>query len=162
MASRRTRRLLAEGDRAPDFRLPRLDGGETSLQELTAKGDVLLAFFKVTCPVCQLTFPVLERLHKSGSLPIYGISQNDAEDTRDFNREFGITLPVLLDPEEGGFTASNAYGISTVPTLFLVGRDGAIVRVSEGWSRKDIEWLGSRAGTNPFRPGDRYPEFKAG
>ena len=82
MGSRRTLKLLQAGARAPDFRLPLLSGdragGETSLHDLIADGPVLLAFFKVTCPVCQLTFPFLERLHQAGALPIYGISQNDA------------------------------------------------------------------------------------
>jgi peroxiredoxin len=162
MAARRTRKLIDPGSRAPDFRLPRLDGGEVTLQELVSNGPVLLAFFKISCPVCQLTFPFLERLHAAGTLPIYGISENDAEDTREFNREFGVTFPMLLDSEESGFPASNDYGISTVPTLFLVGPDGAVSNVIEGWNKKEIAWLGDKAGVNPFRPGDNVPEWKAG
>ena len=38
-------------------------------------------------------------------------------------------LPLLLDEEDAGFPASNAYGISTVPTMYLVERDGTISRV---------------------------------
>jgi peroxiredoxin len=158
----RTRKLIEPGSRAPDFRLLRLDGAEVRLHELLANGPVLLAFFKITCPVCQLTFPFLERLHAAGTLPIYGISQNDAGDTREFNREFGVTFPTLLDSEESGFAAGNDYGISSVPTLFLVGPDGAVSHVIEGWNKKDIAWLGDQAGVNPFRPGDNVPEWKAG
>jgi len=161
MAARRTPKLLQAGARAPDFRLPRLDGGEATLGELVVGGELLLAFFKVTCPVCQLTFPFLERLHQGGGLPFYGISQNDAEDTREFNREFGVTFPTLLDPEDD-FPASHAYGISSVPTMFLVERDGTISRVLEGWSKREIEWLGGKAGVRPFRQGDNVPEWKPG
>ena len=85
MASRRQHQPLQTGARAPEFRLARLDGGETSLHDLIANGPVLLAFFKISCPVCQMTFPFLERIHIAGTLPIYGVSQNDEEDTRDFN-----------------------------------------------------------------------------
>jgi peroxiredoxin len=166
MASRRTLKLLQAGDRVPDFRLPLLSGdkagGDTSLHDLSAEGPVLLAFFKITCPVCQFTFPFLERLHQGGTLPIYGISQNGVEDTRSFNQEFGVTFATLLDPEEGDFAASNAFGISTVPTLFLVERGGAISHVIEGWQKKEIELLGTKAGVRPFRPGDHVPEWKAG
>jgi peroxiredoxin len=162
MASRRTLKLLQAGARAPDFRLPRLSGGEATLQDLHAGGEALLAFFKVTCPICQLTFPFLERLHQGNKLPIYGISQDDVEDTGGFNREFGVTFPTLLYPEDGDFAASNAFGISTVPTMFLVDRDGAISHVSEGWSKREIEWLGGKAGVRPFRAGDNVPEWKAG
>jgi peroxiredoxin len=123
---------------------------------------VLLAFFKVTCPVCQFALPFLERLHAAGTLAIYGISQNDGEDTREFNREFGITFPMLCDTEESGFPVSDAFGISSVPTLFLVERDGTISRAVEGWRKKEIEWLGEKAGVVPFRRGENVPEWKAG
>jgi peroxiredoxin len=162
MAARGVRKLIDPGSRAPDFRLPRLDGGEVTLPELVSNGPVLLAFFKISCPVCQFTFPFLERLHTGGALPIYGISENDAVDTSEFNREFGVTFPTLLDSEESGFPASNDYGISSVPTMFLVGPDGAVSHVIEGWNKKEIAWLGDRAGVNPFRPGDNVPEWKAG
>ena len=161
MASRRQRALIAPGSKAPEFRLPLLDGGESALNELIASGPVLLAFYKVSCPVCQLTFPYLERIHASG-LRVIGISQNDPEDTREFNQYYGITFPTLLDTEESSFPVSDAYGISSVPTMFLVDSAGAITRVVEGWSKKDIEWLGLQAGASPFRQGDNVPEWKAG
>jgi peroxiredoxin len=164
MASRGRHEPLDRGAKAPDFRLERLEGGEVTLAESTAAGPVVLAFFKVTCPVCQMTFPFLERIHAAapGSLPIYGISQNDSGDTRDFAREFGIGFPVLLDTEETGFPVSNAYGISTVPTIFVVERGGAISAMIEGWSKRDMESLGERAGVKPLRPSDNVPEWKAG
>ena len=162
MAAHRRLHLLDTGSRAPAFRLDRLDGGAVSLQELLSAGPVLLVFFKVTCPVCQLALPFLNRIHSAGALTIFGVSQNDAEDTLDFNREYGITFPVLLDSEDGGFAVSNAFGISSVPTLFMVGSDGVISNVIEGWSKKDIELLGAGAGVAVFRQGDHVPEWKAG
>jgi peroxiredoxin len=164
MAARGQHRLLQRGSRAPDFRLPLLDGGETTLAGILARGPVLLAFFKTSCPVCQLTFPFLDRVHAAtlpGALQIYGVSQNDPEDTREFNQEFGVTFPTLLDSEESGFPVSNAYGISSVPTLFLVERGGAISQVVEGWQRKHIEGLAG-PGAALFRPGEYVPEWKAG
>jgi len=162
MAARTQRKLLPTGARAPEFRLARLDGSEASLHDLLANGPIALAFFKVTCPVCQMTFPYLERIHAGGTLPIYGVSQNGEEDTRDFNREFRITFPTLLDREENEFAASNAYGISTVPTTFLIERDGTISRVIEGWSKQDIEQLGALAGVAVIRHDDNVPAWKPG
>ena len=162
MASLRQRALLDPGSRAPGFRLARLEGGEATLAELTARGRVLLVFFKVTCPVCQLTMPFLERLHASGVLPICGISQNDAADTREFNTYFGVTFATLLDTEETDFPVSNAYGISSVPSMFLVEADGTVSRVIEGWSKMDMEALGAAARMTLFRPEDSVPVWKAG
>jgi peroxiredoxin len=139
-----------------------LDGGESTLDDLLANGPILLAFFKISCPVCQLTFPFLERLHTPGVLPVYGVSQNDEEDTRWFQSEFGVTLPTLLDREENDFAVSNAFAISSVPTLFLLGRDGTIERTIEGWVKQDIESLGGIAGVAVFRQGDNVPAWKAG
>jgi peroxiredoxin len=166
MAARRSSQLLQTGSRAPGFRLPLLDGGDLSLQDLLARGPMLLAFFKITCPVCQMTFPFLERLHAAGTLAIYGISQNDPADTREFNREFGVTFPTLLDTEDSGFPVSNDYGIANVPTLFLLDPAGTVSFVSEGWSKKDIAWLanqlGSQSRVKVFRQDDRVPDFKPG
>ena len=161
MASRRQRALLDPGARAPGFRLSRLEGGEATLAELAAGGRVLLVFFKVTCPVCQMTMPFLERMHGSGTLAICAISQNDARDTREFNGSFGVTIPTLLDSEDEDFPASNAYGISSVPTMFLVA-DGVISRAIEGWSKVDMEALGAAAGFALFRRDDNVPAWKAG
>ena len=105
---------------APPFRLSQLDGDDLTLEALAARGRFLLTFIKISCPICQMTVPWLQRMHAAGSLPVYVVSQNDAEDTRDFNREFGLTLPTLLDPEEDHFPASNAYRITHVPTSFLI------------------------------------------
>jgi peroxiredoxin len=162
MAAGKHSKLLEAGSRAPEFRLSRLDGGTAALQEILASGPALVVFFKTTCPVCQLTLPFLERIRKGGTLAVYAVSQDDAEDTREFNREFGVAIPALLDSAQSGYPVSNAFGISSVPTAFLIGRDGVISRVIEGWLKRDIEWLGGQAGVEVFRQGDNVPEWKAG
>ena len=162
MAAGKQRKLLDPGSRAPDFRLPRLDGGTVALTEILANGPALIVFFKTTCPVCQFTLPFLARIHAPGTLSVCAISQDGAEDTRDFNREFGIALPTLLDSGRSGYPVSNAFGISSVPTAFLIDRDGGISRVIEGWNKREIESLGGLAGVPVFRQGDNVPEWKAG
>jgi peroxiredoxin len=162
MAARGQNRLSESGSRAPEFRLELLSGGHTTLAEILAGGPALLAFFKISCPVCQMTFPFLERIYATGRLHIFGISQNDAADTRDFNTEFGVTFPTLLDSEDDGFPASNDYGISSVPTMFLVEHGGVITQVMEGWRKRDIEGLAAPAAAGLFRPGEYVPEWKAG
>ena len=162
MAARRQHSPVEPGTRAPDFRLELLNGGYRTLAELLAGGPVLLVFFKISCPVCQMTFPFLERIHQAGALRIFGISQNDAADTREFNQEFGVTFPTLLDSEDDGFPASNEYGISSVPTMFLIDPDGTVARTMEGWRKKEIEALAAPAPAGLFRPGEYVPEWKAG
>lgn len=169
MGAARQSEPLRAGHNAPDFTLARLQKGVVQgiahLEKLRGSGPVLLAFFKSTCPVCQMTLPFLERIHRGrtpGSLEIYGVSQDDAETTEEFAGEFGISFPMLLDTEESGYPASNAYGISHVPSLFLVERDGTIAWSLEGFNKREFLAVAGQAGVDPFRAGENVPEWKAG
>jgi len=169
MGAARQSEPLRAGHRAPDFTLARLKGGAVQgtadLGKLLSGGPVLLAFFKSSCPVCQMTLPFLDRIHRSrapGSLEIYGVSQDDAGTTQEFAGEFGIGFPMLLDTEESGYPASNAYGISHVPSLFLVERDGTIAWSLEGFNKRELAAVANQAGVNLFGPGENVPEWKAG
>ncbi len=164
MAFRKAAQTLAAGMRAPVFELRDPDGVSHSLHSLLERGPVLLAFFKVTCPVCQYTFPFLERLHQGGAggIQVVGISQDGAAATRDFCEEFGVTFPILLDESGAGYAASNAFGIQSVPSLFLVEPDGQIALSGSGFSKRELEALGRRAGVVTFRPDERVPEQRPG
>jgi peroxiredoxin len=161
MASIKQKTMLSPGDRAPEFELENLSGGWSTRSSIAGGKPVVLAFFKVSCPTCQYTFPFLERM-KNQQIPIYAISQDDPESTRAFNSEYGISLPTLLDKEKEGFPASNAYGLSHVPSIFLVEPDGRISQALMGFEKKWLEQLGQRLGQEPFKPAEYVPEFKAG
>ena len=154
--------ILKRGMQAPRFELKELAGGRRSLQEMLERGPVLLAFFKVSCPVCQLTFPFLERLAKNDAVQAIGISQDDATSTKAFNDRFGVTFPTLLDEAAEGYPVSNGFGISSVPTVFVVETDGTISNSIEGFSKRDLDAIGERIHVAPFRPDEYVPEFKAG
>ena len=128
---------------APDFTLQTVDGKNFSLQEALGRGPVMLAFFKVSCPTCQYTFPFLERLYKAygnKASTLVAVSQNNRKDTQAFLRQFGITFPVLLDDLDR-YPVSNAYGLTNVPTLFWIAQDGTIEVSSVGWVREEFDTL---------------------
>jgi peroxiredoxin len=130
------------GTTAPLFSLKGLDGIEFSLGKLHERGPVVAAFFKVSCPVCQFTFPFLERLYKrygGDDVAFLGISQDDARDTKSFAKEFGVTFPMVLDEKQKGYAASNAYGLTNVPTIFLIETDGTVKINCMGFDKKDLE-----------------------
>ena len=131
---------IAAGGIAPGVSLKALDGKEYSLGKLLHHGPVVAAFFKISCPVCQFTFPFLERLYKrygAGNVAFLGISQDNAADSRDFARQFGVTFPILLD--EKGYPVSNAYALTSVPTIFLIDTDATVKVSCMGFTKQDLE-----------------------
>lgn len=164
---------LQAGVLAPEIKLNDLDGRKFVLSEALKAGPVVAAFFKVSCPVCQFAFPYVERVFqaygKSGKIAFVGISQDDAEDTQAFNSEFGVTFPVLLDLEKEKYPVSNAYGLTNVPTVFLISPDGEIEFTCVSWSKPDMEDLAHKLaelnGSAPrplFLAGEKVAEFKPG
>lgn len=163
---------IVAGNIAPNFSLKSLDKKEFSLSAALEKGPALLAFFKIGCPVCQFTFPFLERLYqryKNSDLTFVGISQNGPEKTAAFNKEYGVTFPVLLDPEEKRYVVSNAYGLTMVPTILLVDTGGSVLVSSMGFVKADLESIANRlaervkiARAPLFLPADSVPANRPG
>src|ERR1700721_2369029 len=105
--------VLTAGTKAPDFELKTMDGKKFVLRDELARGPLVLAFFKVSCPTCQYAFPFLDRLERAyghNGVRIIGVSQNNPKETTAFIKEFGVTFPVLLDDTDK-YPVSNAYGL---------------------------------------------------
>jgi peroxiredoxin len=161
---------IAAGHVAPGFTLKSLDGKAYELAKLLEKGPVVVAFFQISCPVCQFTFPYLQRLaerYAGDSATVIAVSQDDARGTKEFNREYGVTFPVLLD--EPGYPVSNAYGLSMVPTIFLIEPDGKVKISCMGFDKGDLEKIAGelsqrrKIATAPlFRPDEVVPAQKPG
>lgn len=162
--------LVTAGKAAPTFELAAIDGQNYSLAEALKQGPALVAFFKVECPTCQYTFPFLERLHRqfrAQGVRILGIAQDNARDSRDFAKEYGVTFPILIDDRP--YKISNQYGISYVPSTFLINPEGQVEKVSEGFSKSDLlaiqQSLAKHYASRPaelFLASERVPEYKPG
>ncbi|MBM3786473.1 MAG: TlpA family protein disulfide reductase [Acidobacteria bacterium] len=144
---------------APEFTLNDLDGRPRALRDLLTEGPLLLAFFKIDCPTCQLTFPYLQRLADRGGRRVVAISQDDAEGTREFHSDFKIALPTLIDSVASRYAVSRAYGLTHVPSLFDIGAGGEIAWSGTGFDKAVLENL---AGGGLFSEADRVPVFKPG
>jgi peroxiredoxin len=161
---------VRSGNKAPDFELKDLEGNSASLAEALRRGPVVAAFFKVSCPVCQFTFPFLERLFQaygSDRTTFWAISQDDAADTREFCAEYGVTFPALMDEDD--YPASNEYGLTNVPTYYLIAPDGTIKVDSVGFGKKALETISEelarflgRPVAPVFQPDEIVPDSKPG
>ena len=97
---------------------------------------------------------------------IWAISQDDSEDTRDFCKEFGIKFPALIDADN--YSRLQSYGITNVPSMFLVAPDGKLTASSLGFDKKgpgkSFERVGARrgkAGANSLPARRDHPRLQA-
>lgn len=161
---------LTPGTNAPGIILKDTQGKTASLADELKRGPVLAAFFKVSCPTCQFTFPFLQRMYElygGANVTFLGISQNEVDDTLEFTRKFGIKFPVLID--DRGYSTSTQYGLTHVPTLFWIATDGKIQISSVGFGKADLERIAAAAAqatgiaAKPlFRPDEPIPAYKPG
>jgi peroxiredoxin len=161
---------IESGNAAPRFSLESLDGKSYSRDSLLSKGPVVLAFFKISCPVCQFTFPFLQRISErlaGKSASVVGISQDDARSTKEFNQEHGVTFTTLLD--SSGYAVSNVYGITNVPTIFLIAPDAKVKVSCMGFDKAGLEKIaaelaqGQKMSSVPlFLSGEDVPALRPG
>ncbi len=81
------------------------------------EGARVLYFYKVTCPTCQISAPVAEKLHQRLGERFVGIGQDPREKLDQFAQELGPTFTAV--PDEPPYPLSDAYGIRVVPTVFV-------------------------------------------
>jgi thiol-disulfide isomerase/thioredoxin len=148
--------VIAVGDAAPLVPGGGLEGG-----------PLALVFYKVTCPVCQMAAPKIDALARSYPGRVLGVGQDPPDELERFGREFRMDLPAVTDLPP--YDVSNAYGIETVPTLFVIDGTGVVADAVVSWDRTGYnrasarlaELLGvepvtvsdSSDGLPPFRPG---------
>ena len=123
---------LKEGAPAPGFTLRSVAGGEGDLGKLRGR-VVLVNFWATWCPPCVQEMPSLERLHRAlgpEGLAVLGVSVDEDDDAvRGFVARYGLSFPILRDP--GGHAAAS-YRTTGWPETFIVGPDGAILRIVVG------------------------------
>jgi peroxiredoxin len=122
-ASRLNRKGLKAGEAAPDFRLPRIDGGELSLSDYRGR-RVLLVFSDPHCGPCAELAPRLQEIHdERPDLNVLVISRGDVEENRDKASELGLTFPIILQQK---WEASLKYAMFATPIGYLIDEQGIL------------------------------------
>lgn len=134
--------LLEIGDRLPAYSAPDLQGNEVAFADL--EGQVaLVSVWATWCGPCRVEMPsiqaVYERYRDEG-FTVLAVSidadPNYRAKVEAFRDEYGLTFPMLLDPENEVTRTLNTIG---VPENFVLDREGRIVKRVIGASHWDSE-----------------------
>lgn len=148
---------LREGQHGPTFALRSLDGGSTTLAELTRNHLVVLNFWATWCQPCTLEMPTLEALwrdYRNRGLSVAAVSV-DRGAPRDllvpYVRGLDLSFPILLDPDA---KTAGAWRVNGLPATFVIKPGGEVAGFAMGareWNSAEMRAL--LESLLPARPG---------
>jgi peroxiredoxin len=122
--SRLNRCGLKGGTKAPDFLLPRIDGGELELAELKGR-RVLLVFSDPNCGPCDELAPGLQQIHaERPDLQVLMVSRRDMEATCAKAAAQGLTFPIVMQRQ---WEISLKYAMFATPIGYLIDEQGVLL-----------------------------------
>ena len=103
---------VKQGDKAPDFALPNVNGETVQLSQLLAKGPVVLIFYRGGwCPYCNLALrsyqAILPEIQLAGAT-LVAVSPQTPDNSLSAREKMELSFPVLSDSSN---TVARAYGL---------------------------------------------------
>lgn len=136
---------VEEGQVAPEFNAPRLDGrGSLSLGRLRGK-VVYLDFWASWCAPCLVSLPLLEELRHefpADRFQILAVNlDREPAKARSFLSKRKIGYPSATDPQGH---IPERFGLETMPTSYLIDAKGVVRHVHTGFRKGDVDDLRAR------------------
>ncbi len=130
-----------DGQLAPDFTLPDVNGQPFTLSEQKGK-VVFLDFWATWCPPCQMSVPELMKLHKEYAgkgVEIVSLSVDDnVKKVIDFVAAKGITHRQLMVADS---QVDRTYGVRGIPMFVIIDKEGKIQNLWTGFTPSMVdEW----------------------
>lgn len=116
---------------APGFTLTSMQGEEISLADYQGK-PVVLNFWATWCPPCRAEIPHFQdaAVKYNGQAVIVGVDQGEPLSlVSDFANQFGVTYPMLLDPDND---VNRQYQVRALPTTLFIDANGVVREVFTG------------------------------
>ncbi len=148
------------GKKLPEFSAKALDGTHVSLSDYRGK-MLVLNFCAKWCGFCASEIPHLKEVyeqHHDKGLEVIGVSLDENEtELRGFTEEHEIPWQQLFDEEGGKDDLAHYFGVTKVPSQWLIGRDGTILSVDTRMVQLGqlVKW------TEITRVGNVVPDFSA-
>src|SRR5215471_18173222 len=132
---------------APELSVHGTGLAPVTIASLTARGCALLVFVSEHCPTSALALrrlgPLCQAWARAG-LTAVAIFEDPLDLAIRTARRLGWTGQVAA--QEAPYQASRDYGLATVPTAVLVGRDRVVTGTVAGWDQRALAGLFAAAG----------------
>lgn len=116
-----------KGQIAPDFTLKTLNGESLTLESLRGR-VVLLNFWATWCVPCAAEMPDFEKLtqtYPSTDFVVLAVNNMEGADkVSEFVKKYGLSFPVVLDPDG---KVNNKYRALGYPLSLVLNREGVII-----------------------------------
>lgn len=122
---------VAVGEMAPEWSLEDPDGNDYALSDLRGR-VVVMDFWATWCGPCRMAMPGMQKLHeefKDQPVSVLGINCWESGDPESFMAGKGLDYGLLVN----GDNVANAYGVSGIPTFYVIGKDGKVVHHEVGY-----------------------------
>jgi len=122
---------------APDFKLPEFYGGDYHFYDIPSEVSVLV-FYKFSCGTCRFALPFIQQIYDAygDALNFRAIAEDDREATQKFREDLAISIPTVMDLPP--YPVSTAYGLQTVPSIFIVDSSHTIRFATYSFVKQDI------------------------
>ena len=131
--------MLAEGDKAPDFKLKDHEGKEVKMGDLKGKKVVIYFYPKDFTSGCtQESCDFRDKSAEFKDTIILGVSSDTVDSHEGFRHKYNLPFRLLSDPDHavqdkyGAWGEKSMYGkkyMGTVRSTILIGPDGKIKRL---------------------------------
>ncbi|UFZ05511.1 redoxin domain-containing protein [Bradyrhizobium ontarionense] len=132
---------LAEGAKAPAFRLPRDGGGTVSLADHAGRKLVLFFYPKANTPGCTkeaIDFTRLSKDFAAAGTAVLGVSADTVKAQDSFRDKHGLAVPLISDETHEMLEAYGAWGekslygrkfLGIIRSTVLIGADGRVAKI---------------------------------
>ena len=126
---------VTRGDLAPEWKLRDTQGVAHAMSDYRGR-VVVLDFWATWCPPCLKVSPHMQALHErydEKDVAILAIHYDDEGDPAAYMKKHGYRYRALTD----GLAVAKKYGVSRIPTIMVISRDGRVLHRQTGFRRGD-------------------------
>ncbi|WP_308368299.1 MULTISPECIES: protein disulfide oxidoreductase [unclassified Microbulbifer] len=119
--------------KAPPLAGRSLEGEYLDLQQMTARGPVLIYFWATWCPYCRVVSPTITDLTTDHQVISVAMQSGSDSEVTEYLQRNDLQFPTINDPNGA---LSNSWGIRVTPTIVIVDSSGNVSWVTSGATSK--------------------------